>query len=345
MRAPFSVHPPLVPDHQSAADADHHATSLVAPQLADVEEVLRACARVPEIPLLEQVLGAVLLAPGKRLRPALALHVAQIVGGRPTAVAKLAAATEVLHSATLVHDDIVDSSPERRGRPAVHVTWSQKIAVLAGDYLFATAADLVAQLDRPVIVRLFAATIHDMSTSEFVAPSYDDDGDLAREQYLRKIGHKTASLFALACEAAAVLGDAPAAEREAFRDLGWSLGMAFQITDDILDISGLVAETGKPVGTDLRAGLVTLPVILYLGAGAGAGDDDPVRAVLTGKATDDADVMQALDTIKASGAVDDAAEVAGGYAAQARAALDRVRPSPARELVAAFIHQATERTR
>ena len=343
MRAPSSVPPPRVPDQQSAADADHHATSLVAPQLADVEEVLRACARVPEIPLLEQVLGAVLLAPGKRLRPALALHVAQIVGGRPDAVARLAAATEALHSATLVHDDIVDSSPERRGRPAVHVTWSQKIAVLAGDYLFATAADLVAQLDRPVIVRLFAATIHDMSTSEFVAPSYDDDGESAREQYLRKIGHKTASLFALACEAAAVLGDAPAAEREAFRDLGWSLGMAFQITDDILDISGLVAETGKPVGTDLRAGLVTLPVILYLGDGAG--DDDPVRAVLTGKATDDADVMQALDAIKASGAVDDAAEVAGGYAAQARAALDRVRPSPARELVADFIHQATERTR
>lgn len=316
---------------------------MVAPRLAEVEDVLRACSRVPEIPLLEEVLGAVLLAPGKRLRPALALHVAAIVGGRPEAVAKLAAATEVLHSATLVHDDIVDSSAERRGQPAVHVMWSQKIAVLAGDYLFATAADLVAQLDRPVIVRLFAATIHDMSTSEFVAPSYEDDGDLAREQYLRKIGHKTASLFALACEAAAVLGDCPAAEQKAFRDLGWSLGMAFQITDDILDISGLVAETGKPVGTDLRAGLVTLPVILYLGDRAG--DDDPVRAVLTGKATDDADVMQALDAIKSSGAVEDAAAVAGRYAVQAGAALDRVRPSPSRESLAAFIHQATERTR
>ena len=343
MRAPFSVPPPPVPDQQSAAEADHHATSLVAPQLAEVEDVLRGCTRVPEIPLLEDVLGAVLLAPGKRLRPALALHVAQIVGGRPEAVAKLAAATEVLHSATLVHDDIVDSSPERRGQPAVHVTWSQKIAVLAGDYLFATAADLVAQLDRPVIVRLFAATIHDMSTSEFVVPSYEDAGDLAREQYLRKIGHKTASLFALACEAAAVLGDAPEAEREAFRDLGWSLGMAFQITDDILDISGLVAEIGKPVGTDLRAGLVTLPVILYLGDREA--DDDPVRAVLAGEATDDADVMQALDAIKSSGAVEDAAAVAGCYATQARAALDRVRPSPSRESFEDFIREATERTR
>ncbi len=343
MRAPSSVPPPLVPDHQSAADADELATTLVAPQLVDVEEVLRACTRVPEVPLLEEVLKAVLLAPGKRLRPSLALHVAQVVGGRPEAVAKLAAATEVLHSATLVHDDIVDSSPERRGQPAVHVMWSQKIAVLAGDYLFATAADLVAQLDRPVIVRLFAATIHDMSMSEFVIPSYDDPGDLARQQYLKKTGHKTASLFALACEAAAVLGDASATEREAFRDLGWSLGMAFQITDDILDISGLVAETGKPVGTDLRAGLVTLPVILYLRNEASG--DDPVRAVLAGQATDDAAVAQALDAIKASGAVEEAAGVAGCYAARAQAALDRVRPAPSPESFAAFIRQATERTR
>lgn len=342
MRAPSSVPPPPVPDHQSAADADHPATSPVAPQLADVEEVLRACARVPEVPLLQEILNAVLMAPGKRLRPALALHVARTVGGRPQAVAKLAAATEVLHSATLVHDDIVDSSPERRGQPAVHVMWSQKIAVLAGDYLFATAADLVAQLDRPVIVRLFAATIHDMSTSEFVTPAYED-GAQAREQYLRKIGHKTASLFALACEAAAVLGDAPEAERAAFRDLGWSLGMAFQITDDILDISGLVAETGKPVGTDLRAGLVTLPVIVYLGNATDG--DDSVRAVLAGQAIDDAAVTQALDAIKASGAVEKAAGVAASYAARARAALDRIRPAPSRASFEDFIRQATERTR
>ncbi len=342
MRAPSSVPPPPVPDHQSAADADQLATSLVAPTLADVEQVLSACARVPEVPLLEEVLNAVLLAPGKRLRPSLALHVAQTVGGRPEAVAKLAAATEVLHSATLVHDDIVDSSPERRGQPAVHVMWSQKIAVLAGDYLFATAADLVAQLDRPVIVRLFAATIHDMSTSEFVTPTYDD-GEEAREQYLRKIGHKTASLFALACEAAAVLGDVPDAEREAFRELGWSLGMAFQITDDILDISGLVAETGKPVGTDLRAGLVTLPVIVYLGNETRG--DDPVRAVLSGQAADDVAVTQALEAIKASGAVEQAAGVAASYAARAHAALDRVRPAPSRASFEDFIRQATERTR
>ena len=187
MRAPSSVPPPPVPDHQSAADADHHATSMVAPHACRGRGGPAAPARAfPRFPCSRKSSARCCWRPGKRLRPALALHVAQIVGGRPEAVAKLAAATEVLHSATLVHDDIVDSSPERRGQPAVHVTWSQKIAVLAGDYLFATAADLVAQLDRPVIVRLFAATIHDMSTSEFVAPSYDDDGELPREQYLRK---------------------------------------------------------------------------------------------------------------------------------------------------------------
>ena len=342
MRAPSSVPPPSVPDQSPPAAADDPVTP-IAPQLAAVERVIRDCTRVPEVPMLEEVLQAVLIGPAKRLRPALALHAAQIVDGRPDDVAKLAAATEVLHSATLVHDDIVDSSAERRGRPAVHVTWSQKIAVLAGDYLFAAAADLVAQLDRPAIVRLFAATIHDMSVSEFVIPTYDGNVDIARRQYLEKIGHKTASLFALACDATAALADAPASEREALRDLGWSLGMAFQITDDILDISGSVSETGKPVGTDLRAGLVTLPSILYLRDEPSGGG--PVEAVLAGRTTDDDAVARALDAIKASGAVEEAAGVAGSYAARAYAALDRVRPAPSRASFAAFIRQATERRR
>ncbi len=342
MRAPSLVPVSSAPSHPSADTPDDIA-ALVGPQLGDVEHVIRACARVPDIPLLEEVLLGVLTAPAKRLRPALALLVSQIVGGRPDHVVKLAAATEVLHSATLVHDDIVDSAAERRGRPAVHVTWSQKIAVLAGDYLFAAAADLVAQLDRPAIVRLFAAVIHDMSRSEFVTPSFDGDSDLAHRQYLQKIGHKTASLFALACDAPAAVADAPSDERAALRELGWSLGMSFQITDDILDIRGSVAETGKPVGTDLRAGVITLPVILYLREDLSG--DGPVRAVLSGHSADDPDVARALDTVIASGAVDQAADIARGYAARARSALTRVREGPARDSLEAFVQHATERSR
>ncbi len=342
MRAPSSVPVSPTPSHLSA-DTPGDIANLVGPQLDDVEHVIRACARVPDIPLLEEVLLAVLTAPAKRLRPALALLVSQIVGGRSDDVVKLAAATEVLHSATLVHDDIVDSAAERRGRPAVHVTWSQKIAVLAGDYLFAAAADLVAQLDRPAIVRLFAAVIHDMARSEFVSPSLDGDSDLAHQQYLQKIGHKTASLFALACDASAALAGAPTDERAALRELGWSLGMAFQITDDILDICGSVAETGKPVGTDLRAGVITLPVILCLREDASG--DGLVRPVLSGQSVDDLDVARALDAVIESGAVDDAADIARGYAARARDALTRVRKVPARNSLEAFVQHATERSR
>ena len=297
---------------------------------------------MPDVPVLEEILLAVLTSPAKRLRPALALLVAQVVGGRHEEIVKLAAATEILHSATLVHDDIVDSAAERRGRPALHVAWSQKIAVLAGDYLFATSADLVARLDRPAIVRLFSATIHDMARSEFATVEFEDDRDLAHRQYLQKIGHKTASLFAHTCEAVAVIADASEEEREALRGLGWSVGMAFQITDDILDIRGAMAETGKPVGTDLRAGVLTLPVIMYLGNEPSGGE--LVQEVLSGKSTDDLTVARALDAINASGAVDEAAEIARGHANSARAALALVRAVPARDAIEAFVQHTADRT-
>ena len=342
MRAPSSVPMPLTSSAPSTEAMDT-ITALAGPGLGDVERVIRECARVPDVPALEQVLLDVLTSPAKRLRPALALLVAQVVGGHHEAVVNLAAATEILHSATLVHDDIVDGAAERRGQPALHVTWSQKIAVLAGDYLFATSADLVARLDRPAIVRLFSATIHDMARSEFVTPEFDDDGDIAHRQYLQKIGHKTASLFAHTCEAVAVLADAPAEEREALRGLGWGVGMAFQITDDILDIRGAMVETGKPVGTDLRAGVLTLPVILYLGNDPS--DGELVQDVLSGKSTDELAVARALDAINASGAVDEAAEVARGHANGARAALSVVRAVPARDSIEAFVQHTADRTR
>ena len=341
MPVPYSV---IVSRSDKPSSASSNAiTECVEQQLAEVDRAIRRCARVPNIQPLEQVLLAVLTAPAKRLRPTLALLVAETVGGHPQDVVKLAAATEILHCATLVHDDLVDGADERRGRPAVHVAWSQKVAVLAGDYLFASAADLVAQLDRPPIVRLFAATIRDMARSEFIFPDWDADGDATERQYLEKIGHKTASLFAHACESVATLADVSSSECEALRELGWNVGMAFQITDDILDIRGFTAETGKPIGTDFRAGLITLPVILYLRCEPPSASH--VRAVLSGCARDDADVAEALEAISTSSALDEAVVIARGFADRAISALARVRPAPAGALLETFVRQATERSR
>ena len=308
---------------------------------AQVEAVLDRCVAESEIPLLQTVLASVLGSQGKRLRPAISLLIGQAYGVDREQVVLLAAGTEVLHSATLVHDDIVDEADSRRGEPSIHAAWSTKVAVLAGDYLFASAADLVARLNRPRIVRQFADTIHVMSRSEFVFPSFNGDPDATRQQYLEKIGGKTAALIALACDATAVLADASDGEARSLHEFGWALGMAFQITDDVLDIAGVSQETGKPVGGDLRAGLLTLPVVEYLDT---AGSPTLVmRRLADGEGLSEAQAAEAIETLRASGAVDAARAVAGEFADQARAALTQLPADPAFEALADLVTYATDR--
>ena len=306
-----------------------------------VEAELDRCVADSQLPMLQTVLASVLGGSGKRLRPAIALLIGQAYGVDREEVVLLAAGTEVLHSATLVHDDIVDEADSRRGQPSVHAAWSTKVAVLAGDYLFASAADLVARLNRPKIVRQFADTIHMMSRSEFVFPSFNGDAEATRRQYLEKIGGKTAALIALACDATAVLADAPDDEAEALHDVGWALGMAFQVADDVLDIAGVSQETGKPVGGDLRAGLLTLPVVEYLDAAASP--STLMRRLADGEGLSEAESAEAIETLRASGAVDAARAVAEGYADQARTALTRLPSDPAFDALADLVTYATDR--
>ena len=310
--------------------------------LDGVEDLLRESALAPGAPVLEAALAAILTSPAKRLRPAVALLVCDLLDAQADEAITLAAATEVLHTATLVHDDIVDGASERRGQPAIHVAWSEKVAVLAGDFLFATSADLVARLDRPRIVRLFADTIHRMSRSEFDAPDPAAEPDTAIEQYLTKIGNKTASLIALGCDAGADLAGASDAQRRALHEYGWSLGMAFQIADDVLDVSGEPELTGKPVGGDLDQGLLTLPVILYLKSSSDG--DGIVRRLLAGEASS-GELPVALRLVRESGAAADAMHMAGDYAAQSRAALEALPSGPARNALDELVTYAVERSR
>jgi len=306
-----------------------------------VEAELDRCVADSQLPLLQTVLTAVLGGRGKRLRPAIALLVGQAYGVDQAEVVLLAAGTEALHSATLVHDDIVDEAESRRGQPSIHAAWSTKVAVLAGDYLFASAADLVARLDRPKIVRQFADTIHVMSRSEFVFPSFNGDSQATRRQYLQKISGKTAALIALACDAAGVLAEASDDETQALHDFGWSLGMAFQVTDDVLDIAGVSQETGKPVGGDLRAGLLTLPVVEYLDI---ADRPTPVmRRLAEGEGLSEAESTEAIGTLRDSGAVDAARAAAEGFADQARAALTQLPSAPAFDALGDLVTYATDR--
>ena len=282
----------------------------------------RVDVRLSEISIPEggSTLGAVLKFSlgdsGKRIRPAIVLLSSAAFGRSSDAVIGLAAATECLHSATLVHDDIVDGADSRRGRKAVHLMWSQAAAVLSGDFLFAAAADLVAALGRPRIVRMFADTIMKMCRSEFGSPDVREGSDGMLAGYLLKIEGKTASLFALCCEASAELADAGESAVAAMRGYGTNLGLAFQITDDVLDVMGDEIDTGKPAGNDLRQGLLTLPAIYFLNNGAAEGS--LVRRIIDRPTTTDTELRQAIWEMRESGAVEQAMADAGSFAEKAR---------------------------
>lgn len=310
---------------------------------ARVETSLQECVASGEIPILRSVLESVLGGPAKRLRPAITLLVGLGYRFEEDDLILLAAGVEVLHSATLVHDDIVDAADSRRGRLAVHMAWSDKVAILAGDYLFATSADMVARLDRPRIVRQFADTIRLMSRSEFAAPVLDSGPGAARLQYLEKIGNKTASLIALSCIATGVLVDVDDAAADALQEFGWALGMAFQITDDVLDVAGEANETGKPVGGDLRAGILTLPTIEYMEC---APDPHPSLCKLAhGEPMSEDEVSVAIQLLDSSGALVAARDVAEQFSVQARTALERLPSNQAFDALADLVTYATDRSR
>lgn len=250
---------------------------------------------------LGSILEFAIEANGKRVRPALVFLSSGLFGEIGDDAVDLAAAAECLHSATLIHDDIVDGSDSRRGRKSVHLNWSEGAAVLAGDYLFAAAADLVARLGRPRIVSLFAETIMRMSRSEFDAPSIESDPDRMMGAYVAKIEAKTASLFGLCCEAAAELAGRPPEDQKALREYGLNLGNAFQVADDILDVTGDAGVTGKPVGSDLQQGLLTSPTIHFLRSNIGR--ESSVARFFENGAPDGAVLDLALAELDESGAV------------------------------------------
>ena len=215
-------------------------------------------------PFLAQLLDHALETKGKRIRPTLTLLSAGFHPNDGERAETMATAVELLHIASLIHDDTVDQSEVRRGRATVSKIWGGNAAVVLGDYLFATSATYVCDTGNIRVIRRFAETIKELSSGEMDEMVVRYDASQSREQYLTRIYEKTASLFTTATESGAVLSDAPESTANKLRDYGYSLGMAFQIVDDILDVEGSTDEIGKPVGNDLRHGVLTLPMILAL---------------------------------------------------------------------------------
>ncbi len=235
---------------------------LTRSELDRVEERLRE-KRVEHHPNLDHALDLLLNSGGKRIRPITAILAGQLLGADTERIITHAAAIEMLHTATLVHDDLIDGALLRRGTPTLNAKWSSGATVLTGDYIFARAAHLAAETGSLQLMKAFARTLMTIVNGE-VTQLFGEQQDDPFKAYQQRIYAKTASLFEVATEGAALLSEASPEIIEAMRRFGYFIGMAFQIVDDILDFTGNPDDVGKPVGSDLRQGLITLPTLYYL---------------------------------------------------------------------------------
>jgi len=256
--------------------------------LQEVEALLRSQSDGAH-PDLGAALEHLLSSGGKRIRPALGLLTAHMLGAPQDKLITLAAAVELLHTATLVHDDLIDGALLRRGNPTLNARWSPPATVLTGDFIFARAAKLAADTDHLPLMKLFAETLAVIVNGELTQLLTARELT-SRENYYKRIYAKTASLIEMTTRAAAMISPVDETVVESMRLYGYNLGMAFQIVDDVLDFTGEQAEVGKPVGSDLLQGLVTLPAIYY----AEAHPDDPDVICLTSGSYSEHERMERL---------------------------------------------------
>ncbi|RME06143.1 MAG: polyprenyl synthetase family protein [Anaerolineae bacterium] len=290
--------------------------TLVEDQIRLVEERMRE--RVPDHhPDLHAVLAHLISSGGKRVRPAVALLTGIMLGADQQRLVTLAASIEMLHTATLVHDDLIDGALLRRGIPTVNATWSPAATVLTGDYIFARAAELAAQTDSVPVMRTFAETLAVIVNGE-ITQLFTSRGLSSRENYFQRIYAKTASMFVLAAKSAALISPVDDGVVETMRDYGYQIGMAFQIVDDILDFVGDQASVGKPVASDLRQGLVTLPAICYHEANP---DDPDMQAVLQGQYHNEERMSRLIEAIRQSDAIQQAQQEAREFVLRAQQCL------------------------
>lgn len=280
-------------------------------------------------------------AGGKRFRPLFTVLAAQI-GPDPDAweVTVAGSVIELVHLATLYHDDVMDEAQMRRGAPSANARWGNNIAILAGDYLFATASRLVAQLG-PDAVRIIAETFALLVTGQMRETKGAGDAADAVAHYLKVVAEKTACLIAASGEFGGTFSGANADQVERLSRIGAIVGTVFQISDDIIDIDSDPDESGKLPGTDLREGVHTLPVLYALEETGPAADR--LREILKGPVTDDETLAEALTLLRASGGIAAAKATVAQYAAQARAELAGLPDVPGRRALASLVDYTVNR--
>ena len=310
--------------------------------LIQVEERLRGLSDV-KTPFLPELLDYVYQSGGKRVRPAITLLASNIHPHDHDLPIIMAAAVELLHIATLIHDDTVDNSHMRRGRTTVSGLWGKDVAVLLGDYVFATSATFVCDTGNVRVIRRFSKTIMELSSGELLEYFNSNNWKQSEDDYNDRIFRKTASLFRTAAETGAILGGASEETVQALQRYGYNIGMAFQIVDDILDVQGNPDEIGKPVGNDLLQGVLTLPSIMLVDRYP---KDNPVEELFQRKNGGGGDSLKrALEMIQNSDIIADCYAVARDYCSKADKAIESLPDGPAHRSLADLAHYMMERTR
>ncbi len=317
-------------------------TDFLAPvqaELDDFERRLHAVVRADMGPLAD-AMQQILDAGGKRIRPALVILAAHLGQPRIEDVFSTAMAIEFIHNATLIHDDLIDHAPTRRGLPTIHEVLGPGPAVIIGDYYFAKAANLMAQVGDPNIDVRLSQAVMTICYGEMLQFTTQRKYEQTEEEYYAKIGRKTAVLMATSTFCGAVTSDQPKEAVAALERYGHLLGMAFQIADDVLDYLATEAEVGKPVGNDLKEGTVTLPLMLAL---QDPGVDGGLRRVLDRPVLRDADYAEVVSIVRHSRAIDESYEVARRFGEQARAALEVFPPSSYKDALEELTHYVVRR--
>ncbi|GHO84160.1 polyprenyl synthetase family protein [Dictyobacter formicarum] len=316
----------------------------IQPELDQVDALFQERA-TSGLAILNSASMHALASPGKRLRTALTLLAGKLNHYDFGKLLQLSVAFEMVHLATLIHDDIIDEAATRRGNPTVNALWGDKIAILLGDYYLAKTSGLIAEIENPRIDRLFADTVATVCEGTILEMMTSGRADLTVETYFEKINNKTACLIAACSKGGAILSDATDEQIALLHSYGLNLGIAFQIIDDILDYTEDQSTIGKPAGNDLRQGMVTLPLIYALQGASQNGHQQQVQTLLNSDEHNEKDILEVVDWVTHSYGVEQSLQEAHDYANKAREALHHFPASPDRDVLDELIDFVISRRR
>jgi octaprenyl-diphosphate synthase len=322
-------------------------SQIFEPIRADLEKVDREFSHHVQshVDLIPKIGQYIQTAGGKRMRPAVLLMASRLSGYHGDRAILYAAVVEFIHTATLVHDDIIDDSNLRRGRLAVHSRWGNDITVLLGDYLYIKSMALALTHDTLDLVRVLCDVTLKMIEGELYQLTKNGDADISEEEHFEIIRRKTAYLFGGCAQIGGMLGKIPNEREQALREYGFNLGIAFQIVDDLLDFTGDAQSVGKPIGSDLREGKVTLPLIHLLGQEPDGVGAQIVRDVISSKSITQAQWDDLLRSLKEHASIDYAYRRASEFADRAKKPLYAFPPSSEREALLALPDYVLSRDR